>query len=290
MDEFETAFKQLKPATCFDAVRIVDPSDHSILKEKYMSSLYISFPDFGRKQTEKYFRLCNTSRKPVLNILHENGHVFLLMMTPVKLAGKDLLAEFLTKATDQVFLDDINLNDQIGLLSEINRLRQKSVMDELTGVYNRRYIDERLPVEIGRCMEQKQPLSVIFSDLDYYKKVNDDYGHAAGDHVLRQFAGVLSRNIRKDKDWIARYGGEEFMIFLSGAGSEKAKEIAERIRTAVMNKPFHFRGELIKLTCSFGVYTVDNFAVLPTVDEILDTVDKRLYQAKQLGRNIVVSE
>lgn len=290
MDEFEAVFKQLKPATCFDAVRIVEPSDHSVSKVKYMNSLNISFPDFDQKQIEKYYELCNTSKKPVLNILHENGHVFLQMITPVKLAGKGLLAEFLTKATDQVFLDDINLNDQIGLMSEINRLRRESITDELTGVYNRRYIDERLPVEIGRCMEQKQPLSVIFSDLDYYKQVNDDYGHAAGDHVLREFAVVLSRNIRKDKDWIARYGGEEFMIFLSGAGIEKAKEIAERIRTVVMNKSFHFRGELIKLTSSFGVYVVDKFEVLPTVDEILDTVDKRLYQAKKLGRNMVVSE
>ena len=290
MDDFEAVFKQLKPATCFDAVRIVDPADNSILKEKYINSTDISFPDFDRKLTGRYFELCNGSKKSVLNIVHENGHVFLLMITPVKLAEKDLLAELLTKVTDQVFLDDINLNDQIGLLSEINRLRQESITDELTGVYNRRYINERLPVEIGKCMELKQPLSVIFSDLDYYKKVNDDYGHAAGDHVLREFAKVLSQNIRKDRDWIARYGGEEFMIFLSGAGIEKAKEIAERIRTVVMNKSFHFRGELIKLTSSFGVYAVDNFEVLPTVDEILDTVDKRLYQAKKLGRNMVVSE
>lgn len=254
-----------------------------------MNSIDIPFPDYDRKQTGRYLDLCNASKRPVLNIVHKNGQVFLLIITPVKLAEKGLLAEFLAKVTDQVLLDDINLNDQIGLLSEINRLQQESVTDELTRVYNRRYIDERLPIEVGRCMEQKQPLSVIFSDLDYYKQVNDEYGHAAGDHVLREFAKVLSRNIRKDGDWIARYGGEEFMIFLGGAGIEKAKEIAERIRTAVMNKPFHFRRELIKLTCSFGVYTVDNFEVLPTVDEILDTVDKRLYQAKNLGRNIVVS-
>ena len=289
MDMFETVFNQLKSATYFDAVRIVDPADSSILKEKYLNPIDIPFPDFDRKQSRTYFDLSNVSKKPVLYLLHENGQVFLLMITSVKLADKNLLAEFLTKVTGQVFLDDINLNDQIGLLSEINRLRRESITDELTGVYNRRYIDERLPVEIGKCMEQKRPLSVIFSDLDYYKQVNDIHGHAAGDHVLREFAKVLSRNIRKDKDWIARYGGEEFMIFLSGAGSEKAKEIAERIRTAVMNKSFHFRGELIKLTCSFGVYTVDNFTVLPTIDEILDTVDKKLYQAKKLGRNMVVS-
>ena len=288
MDAFESVFNQLKPAKYFDAVRIIDPAENSVIKEKHYNPIEISLPDFDIKQAKKYFDLCNSSKKPVLDLIHENGRVYLLMLTSVKLVDKDVLAELLAKVTDNVFLDDINLNDQIGLLSEINRLRQESITDKLTGLYNRRYIDERLPVEIGTCMEQKQPLSVIFSDLDYYKQVNDAYGHAAGDHVLREFARVLSLNIRKDRDWIARYGGEEFMIFLSGTGSAKAKEIAERIRTAVMNKSFHFRGELIKLTCSFGVYTVDNFTVLPTVDEILDTVDKRLYQAKKLGRNIVV--
>ena len=167
MDEFEAVFSQLKPETYFDAVRIVDPTDNSILQEKYMNSIDIPFPDYDRKQTGRYLDLCNASKRPVLNIVHKNGQVFLLIITPVKLAEKGLLAEFLAKVTDQVFLDDINLNDQIGLLSEINRLQQESVTDELTRVYNRRYIDERLPIEVGRCMEQKQPLSVIFSDLDY---------------------------------------------------------------------------------------------------------------------------
>jgi hypothetical protein len=136
MDKLETVFKQLKPTICFDAVRIVDPSDHSVLKEKYMNSLDISFPNLDRKQTEKYFRLCNTSKKPVLIILHENENVFFLMMTSVNLVGKDLMVEFLYKATDQVFLDDIGLNDQIGLMNEINRLRRERITDELTRVYN----------------------------------------------------------------------------------------------------------------------------------------------------------
>ena len=193
MDVIAAIFNQLNPAAYFDAVRIVDPTDNSIIKEQYLNPMEIPFPDLDRKQTIKYFELCNSSKRPILNLLHENGHVFLLMLASVKLDDKDLLAaELLTQVTNQVLPDDINLNDQIGLLGEIKRLREETITDELTGVYNRRYIDERLSVDIGRCMEQGQPLSVIFSDLDYYKQINDDYGHAAGDHVLREFASVLS--------------------------------------------------------------------------------------------------
>jgi two-component system, cell cycle response regulator len=137
-------------------------------------------------------------------------------------------------------------------------------------------------------MNNKKPLSIIFADLDFYKNINDEYGHTAGDYVLRGFSELLTRNVRKEKDWVARYGGEEFMIFLSDTANEGAKEIAERIRIATMNKTFDYNGRSIKITCSFGVVTIDNFSVTPSVDEILETVDKRLYQAKKLGRNIVV--
>jgi two-component system cell cycle response regulator len=288
MDAFESALKQLGQSTSFDAVRIVDPTDNTVVKERHYHSIKIAMPNYNIKQTKAFYDLCISSKQPVLNLIHKRDIVFLMLFEPVRLFNKNLLSEMITNVTDNIFLDNINLNDQFGVLSEITQLRQKIVTDELTGLYNRRYIDEKLPIEITTCTKHKLPLSVIFSDLDYYKKVNDIYGHAAGDYVLREFARVLSQNIRKDKDWIARYGGEEFIICLNGAGFKKAKEIAERIRIAVMNKSFHYKGQLIKLTCSFGVYTIDDFLIPPTIDEMLDIVDKRLYEAKNLGRNIVV--
>lgn len=236
MDDFDSVLEQFEKFKSFDAVRIVNPSNNLTIDEKYYAFDKTHFPNFNINQTKNFFGLCTASQKPVLNIIHAHGDVFLLIVTPVNLHNHELLSEFLTKVTGNVFLNDVNFDDQLGLVNEVNRLKRETLTDELTGVYNRRFINERLPIDILTCTEQKRPLSVIFSDLDYYKKVNDVYGHTAGDHVLRAFTRVLSQNIRKDRDWIARYGGEEFIICLNGAGFKRAKEIAERIRIAVMNK------------------------------------------------------
>ena len=288
MDAMNAIISQLQQNS-FDAIRIIDPNTNFIINEEFFCGHEFTFPDFDIAQTRRFYELSEESKKPVIHLLHSQGLVFMIISIPVKLADKNFLCEFLINATDNVFLNHINLNNQSGLLSEINNLRQKIIADELTGLYNRRFIEEKLPLEILTSVQQMSPLSVIFSDLDYYKNVNDAFGHAAGDYVLCEFAKILSENIRKDSDWIARYGGEEFIIFLSGTGKEKAREIAERIRVSIMNHTFYYNGRSIRLTCSFGVYTLDDFKQAPTIENILDAVDKRLYQAKRSGRNIVIS-
>lgn len=287
MDVFETAFNQLCESMTFDTVRIVDPDTNLTVQEKQSPSLPEHFPDLTPAQTKSYLTFCLSSGKPILNFIHEKDQAFLLIAAPFQISAKTMLAEFLSDMTNHIFLNGIDLNDEAGLLSEIDSLRLQTVTDELTGLYNRRYIDERLPIEIVACMGKKQPLSIIFADLDFYKNVNDEYGHTAGDYVLRGVAELLTRNVRKEKDWVARYGGEEFMMFLSDTANEGAKEIAERIRIAVMNKTFDYNGKAIRITCSFGVVTIDDFSATPSVDNILDTLDQRLYQAKELGRNVV---
>lgn len=288
MDVFESAFTQLFESMAFDAVRIVDPDTNLIVQEKQSPSLPKHFPDLTPAQTKAYLTLCLPSGEPILNFIHEKDQVSLLVAIPFQISAKTMLAEFLSDITNHIFLNGIDLNDEAGLLNEMDSLRLQTVTDELTGLYNRRFIDERLPSEILACMEKKRPLSIIFADLDFYKNVNDEYGHTAGDYVLRGFSKLLTRNVRKEKDWVARYGGEEFMIFLSDTANEGAKEIAERIRIAVMNKTFDYNGRSIKITCSFGVVTIDDFSMTPSVDKILDALDQRLYQAKKHGRNIVV--
>ncbi len=288
MNAFGAVISQLQQHS-FDAVRIINPYTNVVLNDEFFTDLEIPFPDFDITQTKRFYELSVESKKPVINLLHWQELVLIILSFPVKLMEQELLCELLVDVTNNVFLNNVNLNDQSGLISELNSLRQKIITDELTGLYNRRFIEEKLPVEILTSVQQMSPLSVVFSDLDYYKNINDAFGHAAGDYILCEFAKILSKNIRKESDWIARYGGEEFIIFLSGAGKEKAIEIAERIRLAVMNHTFTYNGRAIRLTCSFGVYTMDDFKQTPTVDNILDAVDKRLYQAKHHGRNIVIS-
>lgn len=288
MDVFESAFSQLCESMAFDAVRIVAPDTNLTVHEKRSPSLPEHFPDLTPAQTKSYLTLCLSSGKPILNFIHEKDRVSLLAAIPFQTCAKTMLAEFFSDMTDHIFLNGTGLDDEVGLLSEIDNLRLQTVTDELTGLFNRRYIDDHLPIEIVACVEKKKPLSIIFADLDFYKNVNDEYGHAAGDFVLKGFSELLTRNVRKEKDWVARYGGEEFMIFLSDTEYEKAKEIAERVRIAVMNKAFDHNGRTIKVTCSFGVVTIDDFSAIPSVDKILDALDQRLYRAKKLGRNVVV--
>jgi diguanylate cyclase (GGDEF)-like protein len=270
------------------AVRIVDPETNRVVREKRSDSFQGRFPDLTLSQTRNYLSLCISGRQPVFHFIHKGNRILLLLAAPFQLSGKTMLSETVMDATGRIFLNGVDLNGEKGLLNRIRQTRAQAVTDELTGLYNRRYIDEHLPSEIHACMEKRHPLSVIFADLDFYKNVNDVFGHTAGDRVLREFAELLTGNIRKEKDWAARYGGEEFLIFLNNRGYQRSKEIAERIRIAVMDHTFYHDGRAIKITCSFGVLTVDDFSGCPTAEEILDAVDKRLYRAKKLGRNTVV--
>ena len=106
----------------------------------------------------------------------------------------------------------LNLEHSLRVANQRNRVL--SITDALTGAYNRRYLMEQLPREVERCRRYAYPLSVIMCDIDHFKQINDDYGHAAGDDVLQQFVARIQKSIRNNSDWIARYGGEEFLLVL----------------------------------------------------------------------------
>ncbi|NVJ61128.1 MAG: diguanylate cyclase [Gammaproteobacteria bacterium] len=159
--------------------------------------------------------------------------------------------------------------------------------DPLTGCYNRMYLDNNLPLELKKSRRIKYPMSVIFADLDHFKSINDEYGHSAGDLVLRHFIELAHECIRAETDWVARFGGEEFILVLTNANAEQSKVVAERIREKIASHNFSVDGQNLKVTCSFGIssYKVGK----GTVDsqELLQTADKALYQAKAAGRNQV---
>lgn len=166
-------------------------------------------------------------------------------------------------------------------VSEVERL---SVLDPLTGCYNRRLLDQRLPAELERCFRYNRPLSVVFVDIDHFKRINDDWGHAAGDAVLREVAQCLLKGIRAQIDWVARYGGEEFLVVLPERDQLQAVEAAERLRALIASTPVTYDGNSIPITGSFGV---SEYRPGDSVTSVLARADSMLYAAKRLGRNRV---
>ncbi|MFT3802759.1 MAG: diguanylate cyclase [Burkholderiaceae bacterium] len=169
-----------------------------------------------------------------------------------------------------------------GALDEVKRL---SLTDTLTGCPNRRSLDERLPRELERCRRYRRSLSVIFTDVDHFKRVNDTLGHVAGDQVLREVAARLREQLRERIDWMARYGGEEFIIVLPETRLPAALRIADRLRHLVRNRPIDAEGGQVFVTSSFGV--AEYLGPDETADQLLARADAMLYQAKAEGRDRV---
>lgn len=163
-------------------------------------------------------------------------------------------------------------------------IQQLSIMDPLTACYNRRLFNERIVEEAERAVRLQRPLTLVFADIDFFKRVNDSHGHSVGDQVLCHVSAIMRREIRESVDWVVRYGGEEFVLVLPDTDQDEAVGTAERVRTAIAAEPLSVRGQDIRVTCSFGVAQFQTGE--PNV-AWLERVDKCLYGAKQSGRNRV---
>ena len=166
-------------------------------------------------------------------------------------------------------------------------LYTQSIHDYLTGLYNRRYMAELLEKELHRMARKKMPAGVILIDIDRFKSFNDNFGHEAGDMVLREFSLFLRKNIREE-DFACRYGGDEFVIILPETSLENARQRAEQLRQGVKSLNIYFRGHpLDTVTLSLGVSVYPNHGM--TAETLLRTADAALYRAKAEGRDRVVS-
>ncbi len=168
------------------------------------------------------------------------------------------------------------------------RLYESIVTDPLTGAHNRLAFDERLAAELAYAVRHQTAVSVIMVDIDHFKKVNDTYGHQAGDAVLRQVVNTLRQAIRTE-DLLARYGGEEFAVIARGITPEQAVMFAERLRQLVEYTRVPHGLEMLQVTASFG--TATSAAMTPLYDrgELVAAADEALYRAKHGGRNRVVA-
>jgi len=232
-----------------------------------------------------------------------SGYVYILILTAKD--SKDDIVDGLKSGADDYLIKPFNPDELIARLNtgvrilklerSLKRAKEEirilSITDALTKCYNRSYMTERLPTEIKRAKRYKHPFTLVFCDLDHFKKVNDTYGHQSGDLVLKKFVECIKGLIREDVDWIVRYGGEEFLIVLPETDVKGGCVLAERLRHAVSQTVIELQDVKIKITASFGVngYSPDTDAGQQvSIEDFINRADQFLYQAKEQGRNRVV--
>ena len=171
-------------------------------------------------------------------------------------------------------------------VSMVKRLEVLAFTDPLTGASNRRHFDDVVQQELQTCIDKNLDFTVIMFDIDFFKKVNDTYGHDVGDGVLKIVVARTSNSLKKDT-LVARYGGEEFLVSLPGVSNEVAVRIAEQIRSRIKDRPFAIGGKEMNVTVSLGVASKSGDCNV--LQDIVKRADKALYHAKETGRNKVVS-
>jgi two-component system cell cycle response regulator len=271
-------------------------------EEDAMVMIYPSGPDMGRKYTLEN-KIVNIGRDPSNHVVVDNDsvsrrHARLTIESNARLItdlqstngtyinNKPILSHFLQNG-DQIKIGDtiykyIMGNDVESAYHE--EIYQMTIKDGLTTVYNKRYFLEALEKEMSRAQRYGRDLAMLIFDLDHFKKVNDTYGHLAGDYVLQILARLISTRARREEVF-CRYGGEEFAILLPETSKTGAMELAEQIRGLVENHTFIFEGEEIDVTISIGVAI--NSSQTMTTHEFIKKADEQLYKAKAADRNCV---
>lgn len=220
--------------------------------------------------------------------------------------GKDWAGELINKKKDgTIYYEEARITPIIDENGEImnylavkqdishrkyleEKLKQTSIRDPLTNLYNRRFVFERLSQFIELYKMKDDVFSLVIIDLDFFKKVNDTYGHQAGDFVLKEFAEILTSSIRTC-DVLGRYGGEEFILILQGVKKQSSAKIVERILQRVRESIFKYEDKGINITFSCGI--CDSTEIdkdILSIENIVCETDRRLYKAKAIGRNCVV--
>ncbi len=229
----------------------------------------------------------------------QKGYTYIIMLTAIDdksqvVTGLESGAdEYLTKPFDnKELIARVASGERILKLEEEltqahHQMEILAMQDGLTGMFNRRAIEEYASAELDHARRKECPLSVILLDIDHFKSINDQYGHSIGDHTLRQLAEILTRNLRQ-YDRIGRWGGEEFIVILPDTKISEAIIVAERMRVATAETKMSLEnGEYYAVQISLGVACASG--PYPPLAKLVDAADQAMYQAKQAGRNRVCS-
>jgi two-component system cell cycle response regulator len=224
--------------------------------------------------------------------MERSNYAYFILLT-AKGRKEDVIQGFQAGADDFLVkpFDKEELKYRVRIGERIIRLEQQilhlATTDSLTGVLNRRAFMERIEEEIHRSVRENSHLSLLLTDIDYFKKINDNYGHQTGDLVLQRFTDQLTRSSRP-YDFVGRYGGEEFVVSLPGAGMPQSRAVADRMRKRVEEMKIMPQDgpEPIRITASFGVTSL-SMDLEENADSLIKRADEAMYRAKREGRNRV---
>ncbi|MGL5870573.1 GGDEF domain-containing protein [Clostridium chrysemydis] len=225
--------------------------------------------------------------KPVIKVVNFNEDTYVIKAVAVKIGALKYVVEFIDKIGNRLYYES-KYSESKGksYMIQVDNSLKGIVLDGLTGLYNRKYIDTRLKSDIEDSFEYNEPLSILMIDIDFFKKVNDTYGHVIGDKILKRFAKILEENFKDtNNSWIGRYGGEEFISIIPNGSKDYSKKISEDLRKEIEKEEFKVKENIIKITCSIGIYTMEKEKL--DIDELIERADLKLYMAKELGRNRV---
>jgi two-component system cell cycle response regulator len=223
-------------------------------------------------------------------------YVFILLMT--SLDERDHLIAGFEAGVDEYIVKPVHEIELLSRLKAAQRiltleasLKALAMHDQLTGAYNRSYLERQLLKEIKRTGRYGHPLSIVMCDVDHFKSLNDRYGHQVGDQILIEVVSRINKTIRCENDWFARYGGDEFVIVLPETDTEGCRVVVERIRRLIAETPVTIRLSEIAITVSFGAVSIMKIGLVKElpVDDIIAAADGCLYRAKDAGRNCMVA-
>ncbi|SNY54841.1 diguanylate cyclase (GGDEF) domain-containing protein [Arsukibacterium tuosuense] len=268
---------QLESVQGKDLFSVFADAPKAWLSRKLNSVLSLQSPAFSSWEQRQYlFKLPHLRPVSSANQYMAQNCNMLPLTEPS--SGEHFVCLLIEDATD-AYVYQSQLQQSNLQLQQVNRL------DGLTGVLNRNYWQQQLEVEVQRAGRYQHPLSLLFFDLDKFKRLNDEYGHQAGDIVLIEVAKLIGSLLR-ETDLFGRYGGEEFAIILPDTPLEGAIEVAKRICQRVAATPIEYQQQQLMTSVSVGV---SQFSIATSADELIQQADLALYQAKRNGRNQVVT-
>jgi diguanylate cyclase (GGDEF)-like protein len=276
----------------YDNLRLIDPKEKKViycLDDKFIEEEGSCYEFWGES------KMCNDcvsmrafkNEDTFVKIKYTKSSVYLVTALPLQIKKRKLILEMIKDITNTITIEgQIKEKSRTQMKNIAENLQSMVVRDSLTDLFNRRYIDMTLPKSLRKAKEKGTEITVIMTDIDNFKEVNDNYGHTVGDEVIRSFADIISKSIRKDFDWAARYGGEEFLICLPDSDGDKARIVAERIRKTLSEYEFDSDGIKFCVTASFGLCTVGANSDKEYL-EVINCADNRLLDAKNDGKDKV---